>query len=437
MGKKTEPSITKGKDGENWTKVTFKPDLAKFNMAHLEEDVVALMKKRVVDLAGTLGKTVKVELNGQRVPVKSFADYVNLYLQSASKSRPDPFKVGKLTKVSFVNSINTIKGGTHVEYVTSQIASHVMSIVNKKNKNANLKPHNVRNHLWVFVNALIDNPAFDSQTKETLTTRQGSFGSKCDLSQDFLKKVAKSGIVENLLSWADFKQSKEMKKTDGTKRQKISGISKLDDANDAGGKNSDKCTLILTEGDSAKALAMAGIAVVGRNNYGVFPLRGKLLNVREASHKQIMENAEIQNIKQILGLQHGKQYDSVKGLRYGHLMIMTDQDHDGSHIKGLLINFIHSFWPSLLKVPSFLVEFITPIVKATNNRNGRLLSFYTIPEYEAWKESLGGNASGWSIKYYKGLGTSTSKEGKEYFQDLQKHKKDFFWTDEQDGKLLS
>ncbi|KAG0472850.1 hypothetical protein HPP92_014707 [Vanilla planifolia] len=448
MGKKTEPSITKGKDGENWTKVTFKPDLAKFNMAHLEEDVVALMKKRVVDLAGTLGKTVKVELNGQRVPVKSFADYVNLYLQSASKSRPDPLpriaeKVndrweicvslsdGQFQQVSFVNSINTIKGGTHVEYVTSQIASHVMSIVNKKNKNANLKPHNVRNHLWVFVNALIDNPAFDSQTKETLTTRQGSFGSKCDLSQDFLKKVAKSGIVENLLSWADFKQSKEMKKTDGTKRQKISGISKLDDANDAGGKNSDKCTLILTEGDSAKALAMAGIAVVGRNNYGVFPLRGKLLNVREASHKQIMENAEIQNIKQILGLQHGKQYDSVKGLRYGHLMIMTDQDHDGSHIKGLLINFIPPFGLPCLKSPRSWWSLLHQLLK-----NGRLLSFYTIPEYEAWKESLGGNASGWSIKYYKGLGTSTSKEGKEYFQDLQKHKKDFFWTDEQDGEAI-
>ncbi|KAH0448872.1 hypothetical protein IEQ34_022672 [Dendrobium chrysotoxum] len=452
MGNKSQPSITKCKEGENWTKVTFKPDLLKFNMDHLEEDVVALMKKRVVDLAGTLGKTVKVELNGKRLPVKTFADYVNLYLQSASKSRPEPLpriaeKVndrweicvsltdGQFQQVSFVNSINTIKGGTHVEFVTSQIASHVMSIVNKKNKNANLKPHNVKNHLWVFVNCLIDNPAFDSQTKETLTTRQGSFGSKCDLSQEFLKKVAKSGIVESLLSWADFKQNKELKKTDGTKRQKISGIVKLDDANDAGGKNSEKCTLILTEGDSAKALAMAGISVVGRNNYGVFPLRGKLLNVREASHKQIMDNAEIQNIKQILGLQQGKQYESVKGLRYGHLMIMTDQDHDGSHIKGLLINFIHSFWPSLLKIPSFLVEFITPIVKATY-RTGKVLSFYTMPEYESWKESLGGNASGWSIKYYKGLGTSTSKEGKEYFQDLQKHKKDFVWFDEQDGEAI-
>lgn len=90
MGKKSEPSITKCKGGENWTKVTFKPDLAKFNMTHLEDDVVALMKKRVVDLAGTLGKTVKVELNGTRVPVKTFSDYVDLYLKSANKTRQEP-----------------------------------------------------------------------------------------------------------------------------------------------------------------------------------------------------------------------------------------------------------------------------------------------------------------------------------------------------------
>ncbi|KAK1306769.1 DNA topoisomerase 2 [Acorus calamus] len=416
MGNKTSPIISKCKEGDNWTKVTFKPDLAKFKMTHLEDDVVALMKKRVVDIAGCLGKTVKVELNGQRLPVKSFSDYVNFYLQSANKSRPDQplpriaervndrweicvsLSDGQFQQVSFVNSIATIKGGSHVDYVTNQITSHVIGIVNKKNKNANMKAHTVKNHLWVFVNALIDNPAFDSQTKETLTTRQGSFGTKCELSQEFLKKVAKSGVVDSLLSWADFKQSKDLKKTDGTKRQRITGITKLEDANEAGGRNSEKCTLILTEGDSAKALAMAGISVVGRNHYGVFPLRGKLLNVREASHKQIMDNAEIQNIKVILGLQHGKQYDSVKSLRYGHLMIMTDQDHDGSHIKGLLINFIHSFWPSLLKVPSFMVEFITPIVK--------------------------------------GLGTSTSKEGKEYFSDLDKHKKDFVWADDNDGDAI-
>ncbi|CAN6253652.1 unnamed protein product [Urochloa humidicola] len=450
MGKKSEPQISKCRQGENWTKVTFKPDLAKFNMTHLEDDVVALMRKRVVDMAGTLGKTVTVEMDGQKVPVKSFSEYVNLYLKSvygdtldtkqrASESN-DRWEVcvvpseGQFQQVSFVNRIATIRGGTHVDYITNQVATYVMNLVNKKNKSANMKLHNVKNHLWVFVNALIDNPAFDSQTKETLTTRQGSFGSKCELSSGFLKNVEKSSIVTNALSWAEFKLDKELKKTDGSKKSRISGIPKLEDANEAGGKDSHMCTLILTEGDSAKALAMSGISVVGRDHYGVFPLRGKLLNVREANHKQIMENAEIQNIKQILGLQHGKQYDSTKGLRYGHLMIMTDQDHDGSHIKGLLINFIHSFWPSLLKVPSFLVEFITPIIKAT--KGSKTIAFYTMPEYEDWKRKLGASASSWTIKYYKGLGTSTSKEGKDYFTHIDQHKKDFVWEDDKDGNEI-
>ncbi|RZB66593.1 DNA topoisomerase 2-like [Glycine soja] len=452
MGKKSEPVITKCKVGENWTKVTFKPDLEKFKMDYLEEDVVALMKKRVVDMAGCLGKTVKVELNGQVIRMKSFRDYADLYLKSAEKSRPVPLprihaKVGErweicvslsdgqFQQVSFVNSIATIKGGTHVDYVTNQITNFVMNKVNKKKKDANVKAHNVKNHLWVFVNSLIDNPAFDSQTKETLTTRQASFGSKCDIPESMLKEVANSGIVDTLLSWADFKQSKDLKKSDGTKTQRLRGIVKLEDANDAGGRNSEKCTLILTEGDSAKALAMAGLSVVGRDHYGVFPLRGKLLNVREASSKQIMDNEEIQNIKKILGLQQNKEYTSVKSLRYGHLMIMADQDHDGSHIKGLLINFIHSFWPSLLKVPSFMVEFTTPIIRAFHS-NGTKLSFYSMPEYESWRESLGNNATGWKIKYYKGLGTSTPQEGREYFRDLDKHKKDFVWDDEQDGGAI-
>lgn len=102
-------------------------------------------------------------------------------------------------------------------------------------------------------------------------------------------------------------------------------MAKLSDANNAGTKKASECTLILTEGDSAKALAIAGLGVVGRDNFGVFPLRGKLLNVREAKHDQIMKNEEIQNIKKIMGLQHNKEYSSKATLRYGRLMIMTDQ----------------------------------------------------------------------------------------------------------------
>lgn len=192
------------------------------------------------------------------------------------------------------------------------------------------------------------------------------------------------------------------RKCSGKKMTKLKGIAKLEDANDAGTKNSVNCTLILTEGDSAKSLAVSGLGVVGRDKYGVFPLRGKLLNVREATHKQILENAEINNLIKILGLQYKKKYESsddLKTLRYGKLMIMTDQDQDGSHIKGLIINFIHHNWPSLLRLP-FLEEFITPIVKATKGKEE--LSFYSLPEFEDWKKATE-NAHLYRTKYYKGF----------------------------------
>lgn len=210
------------------------------------------------------------------------------------------------------------------------------------------------------------------------------------------------------------------------------GIAKLDDANFAGSAKSKDCTLILTEGDSAKALAMSGIGVVGRDYYGAFPLKGKLLNVREAPHAQIMKNEEINNIAKILGLQFGRDYEDVSSLRYGHLMIMADQDHDGSHIKGLLINFLHFYWPSLLKIEGFLQQFITPIVKCMKGKSE--LTFFTLPEYETWKDEHNARNQ-WKIKYYKGLGTSTAAEAKQYFSHLGTHEVDFHWNANTDSVL--
>ena len=443
MSVKGKPKITSIKVNENskkdWTRITFKPDLKRFaGMTHLNADIVALMTKRTYDIAAS-NPGVKVTLNGEKLKIKNFLDYAKLFVEKEGgpvglpllhQKFGDRWEVaisvseGQFQQNSFVNSIATIRGGTHVNHVADQVVKELVAHVKKKQKTT-LKPFQVKNHLWVFVNCLIENPAFDSQTKCTLTSKPSTFGSKCKVDDKFMKKVIKCGVVDNIMAWAKMKQSAEMKRKDGGKKTVHLNVPKLDDANLAGGKHGKDCTLILTEGDSAKALAISGLGVVGRDKYGVFPLRGKLLNVREATHKQIMDNAEITAIKKILGLQTGKVYGDTKSLRYGHVMIMADQDHDGSHIKGLVINFIHTFWPSLLKLPDFLIEFITPIVKVTKGQQSK--SFFTLPEYEAWKEAHN-DGKGWNIKYYKGLGTSTSKEAKEYFTRMDLHRKDFEYT---------
>ncbi|XP_064030323.1 DNA topoisomerase 2-alpha [Pogoniulus pusillus] len=441
-------------DGEDYTCVTFQPDLAKFKMQTLDKDIVALMSRRAYDIAGST-KDVKVFLNGQRLPVKGFRSYVDLYLKDKVDETGNTLKViheevnsrwevcltlseKGFQQVSFVNSIATTKGGRHVDYVADQLVTKLIDVVKKKNKNGvGVKPFQVKNHMWIFVNALIENPTFDSQTKENMTLQAKSFGSTCKLSDKFIKGAVSCGIVESILNWVKFKAQNQLnKKCSAVKHTKIKGVPKLDDANDAGSKNSLDCTLILTEGDSAKTLAVSGLGVVGRDKYGVFPLRGKMLNVREASHKQIMENAEINNIIKIVGLQYKKAYEdreSLKTLRYGKIMIMTDQDQDGSHIKGLLINFIHHNWPSLLK-HNFLEEFITPIIKASKNKEE--IAFYSIPEFEEWKNSTQ-NYNSWKIKYYKGLGTSTSKEAKEYFADMAKHRISFRYSGPEDDAAIT
>merc|ERR1719401_300913 len=243
-----------------------------------------------------------------------------------------------------------------------------------------------------------------------MTLKASSFGSSCNIPKSFIDEIVeKTDIVSAVVLEAQTKMTMQLdKQSKGGKGKRVLGIPKLEDANDAGGKHAPDCTLILTEGDSAKSLAVAGLSVVGRDRYGVFPLRGKVLNVRDANYKQVTGNAEIQNLLKIMGLDIKREYDSTRGLRYGSIMIMTDQDHDGSHIKGLLINLVHHWWPSLAKMDGFLKEFVTPIVKVwkegrkDNDRKDEK-SFFTINEYEKWQKRSSGK--GWKYKYYKGLGT--------------------------------
>ncbi|XP_077291439.1 DNA topoisomerase 2 isoform X2 [Arctopsyche grandis] len=452
MGKASEPKIKDSDKGEDYTKIIFSPDLGKFGMDKLDEDIVSLMSRRAYDVAASTG--VKVYLNGKRLPVSKLKDYINMYIKGKEDENGSPLKIcfqhvserwqvactlsdRGFQQTSFVNSIATTKGGKHVDHIADMIVKKVIVLLKKKNKGGvDIKPFQVKNHMWIFVNCLIVNPSFDSQTKENMTLQVKNFGSKCNLSDEFINAIGKCGIVEAVLNWAKFKAQSELAKTSGKKQSKPKDLpSKLVEANDAGTRNAHLCTLIVTEGDSAKTLAVAGLSVVGQTHYGVFPLKGKPLNVRDASHKQVLENAEINSVIKILGLVYKKKYltmDDLKTLRYGKLMIMADQDQDGSHIKGLVINFIHHNWPDLLKLP-FLEEFITPIVKAS--KKGKEISFYSLPEFEEWKSGTP-NQHTFNIKYYKGLGTSTSKEAKEYFQNMERHRIPFKYSGSLDDRNI-
>ena len=423
MTKISEPNV-KASKSKSSVAIKWEPDFARFGMTEITSDMLELIARRVWDLAMTVGKEVKVILNGEPVKCRSLVDYANAYgcKTVVAESPNDRWQIvvgatptDHLFHMSFVNGIWTSKGGTHVDAVVNQIAGHLVEHLETKKK-VKVKQSLVKDHLAVFVVSLIENPSFTSQTKETLTTKASAFGSSPKLSDDTLKKiVTKLGIVEQILEAQAAKDSKDNTKTDGKKQSRITGIPKLDDAVMAGTKESAKCTLILTEGDSAKAMALSGLSQEQRKYYGVYPLKGKVLNVKDTSDAKVEQTKEIAELKKILGLQSGKKYASTSELRYGSVMIMTDQDYDGSHIRGLLINLFHELWHELCEIPGFLTYMATPIVKATKGKETK--NFYSQYDYEEWRKGEG--AKGWKVKYYKGLGTSTRDEAKEYFAKPQ------------------
>lgn len=444
MGDIGKPLVEKSTLKHSSVKVTFYPDFKRFNIKDLDNDHYNLFYRRAVDIAA-LNPRLNVYFNDKKIEIKSFKDYITLHYPNEPKENiyiddsNERWTVGILYKqdceyeaISFVNSINTYHGGTHLNHVTDQIYKYLIDIIKKKSKDIKVNNQLLKDNLVFFVNSTLVNPTFSSQTKEECTVKHDKFGSKYIPSPTFLKKLAKSGIVEQVIELAKFKESSTLKKTDGKKQVRLTGIPKLDDANKAGSKDSYKCSLILTEGDSAKTFAVSGLSIIGRDYFGVFPLKGKLLNVREANPAQILANEEITNLKQIIGLKTGEDYsddNKFNQLRYGRIIILTDSDVDGSHIKGLVMNFIHSIWPSLIKRPNFVTSMATPIVKAT--KGSEILSFYNLPDYDNWLEADTAHKN-WKIKYYKGLGTSTASEAREYFIDFEKKLINYTWINNND-----
>ena len=426
-----EKPIVIANKGKSSVQVIWTPDFKRFGMQQgIDDGMMRLIERRVWDLAMTLGKEVKVTLNGTAVKCKNLTDYAKGFGCDTVvyESPNDRWHIAiadsptdKQFAMSFVNGIWTSKNGTHVDAVTSQVVNHVVEYLETKKK-IKVKPGLVRDNLAIFVTSMIENPSFTSQTKETLTTKPSAFGSSPKLSDDTLKKiVTKLSLVTTIMEAQSAKDAKDNSKTDGKKQSRITGIPKLDDAVLAGTKDSAKCTLILTEGDSAKAMALSGLTQDQRKTFGVYPLKGKVLNVKDTSDSKVEQTKEIAELKKILGLTSGKKYTDVKDLRYGSIMIMTDQDLDGSHIRGLLINLFHELWHELIAIPGFLTYMATPIVKATKGRETRV--FYSQYEYEQWREAEG--KTGWKVKYYKGLGTSTRDEAKDYFAKVNAVKFDY------------
>jgi DNA topoisomerase II len=418
-----KPKITKCKS-KPYTRVTFTPDYNRLKVGSLDENMLKLFQRRVYDIAGVTPKEVKVKFNDELIKTNDFKNYIQMYLDEEQKKHivfenvNERWSYGvvlcnEYKHVSFVNGINTNKGGKHVEYITNQLTKKLIQYIKTKKK-VDVKPAVIKEQIMVFINCSIENPSFDSQTKDYLNTSINQFGSTCEVSNQVIDKLAKMGILNTSCALSEIKDKKNAKKTDGNKNKTIRGIPKLVDANYAGTTKSKETMLILCEGDSAKAGIISGLSNNDRNFIGVYPMKGKIFNVRGESQKKINDSKEITEIKKILGLESGKKYKDIDTLRYGKIIFMTDQDLDGSHIKGLCINFIAYLWPSLLKIDNFIGFLNTPILKAI--KGPKSLNFYNTGDYETWK-SQNNDGKGYKIKYYKGLGTSTSKEFKEYFKE--------------------
>jgi DNA topoisomerase-2 len=487
MADKTNPSITKftGKK-EGYVKIKYYPDLQKLGgMQCIDDDSYKLMIRRVYDLAATTPEHMKIYLNGKMLKIRTFEKYLDLFLgpskdakrvfitlknqitdkeleklcsenqaerkKKGQRGAENKFEFkdispkeiqwdiavalsnGSLTHTAYVNGIHNPDGGEHVDYIQKKVVRQISDYIkNVKKKDVGSNEH-IKNNLWVFVNATIINPVFDSQTKRKVMTKSSKFFYKTKIPTEFIEQLEKRCKITNRVM--RISEAMEMEQLNEsarkTKKRKIR-MAKLDDAKFAGHPSkSEDCVLILTEGDSAKTLAASGLNVIGTEIYGIYPLRGKVLNVQEASAKQLLGNKEYNEFKEIVGLHEGWTIKNRDTLRYGKVMIMTDQDLDGFHIKMGIVNWLRTRFPDLLfEYPDFVECFVTPIVTAEPpEKNAEKLMFFSQQDFEKWKESNPAKFNSYKIRYLKGLGTSNKQDAKKYFENLDTHRKQYFATD--------
>ena len=455
MTRTAGPTIKPYAAKTGFVQVEFEPDMAFFNYAGsgFTRSFAALVRSRVWELAAVTPDCISVTLDGKKLPVKNLSQYTTLFTKHLTATtvsasiRPAhssqlgsnkavvwdvtvlPARNGMASDcVAFVNGVRC-NAGKHVQHLFTRLAAMLEDAVRKKTKSKDVvvKPSHVQAATFVVLSVRVDAPRFTSQNKECLDTPAKDWGFKWTPDDTFVKRV-------NVLC-ADVVSDALMLKTDGAAIRDASrktlgtrsvNLAKYEPAGDAGKVNT-RAMLLLAEGDSAKSLAMAGRAVTGSAIIGVYCLKGKPLNTRDATVCKAMGNEILNNVAKILGLEYGKVYttaDDLRRLNYRHMVLMADQDHDGGHIVGLMVNWIEAMWPSLLRLrPDFIKRFATPIVVARRKKgvaveNPVELRFLSLPTFRTWLEGDASRSSSYTFAYYKGLGGHSSAAGREYFASL-------------------
>lgn len=419
MRERSEPKVRP--HDKHYTKITFTPDYAFFKLDGLDEDHKLKMAKKVVDAAATNPK-IKFYVNGERIMIRNFSDYIALYADEYVYDETADFKVGVskseegFKQISFVNSVETYEGGHHVTYCINQIVDALRVIIKKKHK-VEVSPSDIRNHMRIYISANINRPRFSSQTKENMISPASEWKTSWSVPDKFIRKLMESEIIQSVLDWVKAKEQAELLK-DLRKANKEVGkadprrVDKFSDAMER--VEREKCILFLAEGDSAAKSIQGGR---GKNPYiASFPLKGKPLNVREKEISRILgldkkkekeqagkkvEPNEIQKILTIIGLQIGVPVTSLSELRFGKLAVASDADVDGFHICGLLMNLIDHFWPELFKM-GFIHILRTPVIMVTL-KDKTEVEFFTERDFYQWESTEGAKLKGWSKNYYKGL----------------------------------
>lgn len=407
MRDKTKPIIKKSNKAH--TEITFYPDFDKFGMTFIDEDHFKMIEKRIYDLAAC-NTNIKIYFNGKLINFKSFEDYIKLYTNEYfyEVKKDSDWSVGislsesGFQQVSFANSTETYDGGTHVDYVMSQIISALREFFLKKHK-VDVKPSELKNHMFLFLNSTVINPSFSSQTKEKLITEVKDFGTTFEISTKLIQSILKSEIVNSILDWIQQKKNAEENKLQRDLNKKLGKI-KVEKLIDSKGKDRWKHSLYLFEGDSA---ASAFRKYRDAQIMGAFSLRGKFINVSEITNQKLVQNQEAVNLMASIGLKMGSSVD-LKALRYGRILIATDADVDGNSIASLLINFFYKYWPDVFD-RNMIYKVETPIVVAVSkNKSKNKILFYNQKEYSDWL--IDKDLKSWEIKYKKGLAALVDDE---------------------------